>query len=414
MTTGPAAPLAWDIFEEHLDEAAWLWTFREKSLDSPVYTIADVAKGPERRLRAHLDGLVLGGTRVAERLLLPALVAGKAASSVAAWALVQAEDFDHQDAVFAALATSDPPVQAAIARALALSPRADLGRLARMWHAGSAPFRALMLAVFGMREPEWSRDRIDPALRSGAPPLVAAGLKALRMFPDQAFLGHVTFALESGDPVVREEAILAGVRLGSKNAWSAGRRVAAGPEEHCRVPLGLLALSADAKDRAVVRDRARDSATRAHALWALGFAGDLESADLLLEAMFDEEMAPLAAEAFSTITGVAIAGRLAKPGKTKGPADQEVADDDPPPVLRPQDELPAPSPERVKEWWDQSRSRFRADVRYIFGAPRSSETLRAAVSKAPTWRRPLLWIDLQGVSRDPLALDLEGWAHDQR
>jgi hypothetical protein len=68
-----APSVLWDVFQEHLDEAAWLWGEREASLDSPVYSIAEVAGSLEERVLAHLDGLVLGGKPVADKLLLPAL-----------------------------------------------------------------------------------------------------------------------------------------------------------------------------------------------------------------------------------------------------------------------------------------------------------------------------------------------------
>ena len=162
MAMPSSRPILWDIYEEHLSEAAWLWGEWEQSLDSPLYSIADVAIGPEERLLAHLDGLVLGGAPVAQKLLLPALASedlGEVAA--AAWALAQAEDADHQDAVVEALAAAPPPVQAAIGRALWLSPAADISRLLPLWNDGSPALRALILDVFGPREPQWVRERLD-------------------------------------------------------------------------------------------------------------------------------------------------------------------------------------------------------------------------------------------------------------
>src|SRR5262245_29573732 len=63
----------WDILEEHLDEAEFLWGMWEHALRAPNYDLDEVARGPEERLLAHLDGLVAGGPAVAPRLLVPAL-----------------------------------------------------------------------------------------------------------------------------------------------------------------------------------------------------------------------------------------------------------------------------------------------------------------------------------------------------
>src|SRR6185369_14237639 len=49
----------WDILEEHLAEAAFLWEQWELALDAANYSLDEVAAGPEERLRAHLDALVL-------------------------------------------------------------------------------------------------------------------------------------------------------------------------------------------------------------------------------------------------------------------------------------------------------------------------------------------------------------------
>ena len=109
-----ARPIVWDIYEEHLDEAAFLWAMWEQSLDAANYTLDEVIAGPEERLLAHLDGLVLGGRRVAERLLAPVLTdddPGKVAA--AAWALLQAEEADHLELVLEALVKAEGKTQRA-------------------------------------------------------------------------------------------------------------------------------------------------------------------------------------------------------------------------------------------------------------------------------------------------------------
>ena len=65
--------ILWDILEEHLNEAAFLWGQWERSLRSPRYVLREVMDGPEERLLAHVEGLCEGGLPVVERLLLPAL-----------------------------------------------------------------------------------------------------------------------------------------------------------------------------------------------------------------------------------------------------------------------------------------------------------------------------------------------------
>lgn len=414
-----ARPISWDIYEEHLDEAAWLWGKWEESLDSAVYALGDAAVGPEERLLAHLDGLVLGGQPVARKLLVPALTSDDLGGiAAAAWALTQAEDADHQDTVIGALASAESSACAAVGRALYLAPRADLSRLVPLWNTGAPPVRAIVFDAFGPREPGWVRANIEPALRSGQPPLIVAALRAVRNARERVFLDHVQVALQSEDAEVRREAMSTGLALGVRTAWSVCRTFAGAPGDFCRFPLGLLATSHDPNDRAFVRGRAMDAEVGRHALWALGFAGDAESAEVLVRAMSDEKTAKVAGEAFSAITGLAIVGPLVKPGVTEGPNAEEVESDDPPPVVRSEDSLSEPRVEAVKKWWDRERAHFRSGSRFIHGQPRNPETLRAALTAAATWRREILSIELAASMASPpkVALpnvDLKAWARDQ-
>src|SRR6516225_874543 len=102
MTVARRRPFLMDVYEENLDEAAFLWRAWEAARVSATQTPADVAAGPEERLRAHLDELVLGGKEVAVNLLVPAL-GGDEIDRVApaTWALLEAEDADHLEDVLA-------------------------------------------------------------------------------------------------------------------------------------------------------------------------------------------------------------------------------------------------------------------------------------------------------------------------
>src|SRR5690606_11891173 len=63
----------WDIQAAHLDEAEFLLEMWTHCVDSPKFTLATLAEGPEERLFAHVEGLIVGREPVVERLLLPVL-----------------------------------------------------------------------------------------------------------------------------------------------------------------------------------------------------------------------------------------------------------------------------------------------------------------------------------------------------
>src|SRR5258705_6910781 len=104
-------PWLWDISEEHLVDAGFLWTQRERALESPRHTLAEVATGVEERLLAHLDGLIVGGAPVAEKLLVPVLEDDSADPEllvVASLALLEGTLPDAEDAVLSGLSLEVP------------------------------------------------------------------------------------------------------------------------------------------------------------------------------------------------------------------------------------------------------------------------------------------------------------------
>lgn len=412
---GPLSrPLRWDIYQEHLSEAAWLWGAWADALDSPAYSLEEVAAGLEERLLAHLDSLVLGGAPVAEELVVPALASDDPGEvGAAAWVLLGAEDADRQDPAFERLASADPPGQDAIWRALSLSPRADISRLIPFWFEGSPATQARVLDIFAPREPDWVRERLDPVFRSGQPELVAAGLRTVRSSHNAAFVEHVRLALGHPHPDVQREAMSTGLSLGLKETWALCRSVALTQGRPARLALGLLAVSPDAKDRAMVAERLSDPDAREHAVWAMGFCADVKAVDLLVQAMSDPTAAKLAGEAFTAITGAPIAGGLAKSGDSTGPEVDEVKDDDPIPVGRPTDLLREPQVDAVARWWSKERSRYHPVIRYVQGQPRTTDALRAALVSAPTWRREILWTELAISLVSPPKCNLGDWARNQ-
>jgi uncharacterized protein (TIGR02270 family) len=181
-------------------------------------------------------------------------------------------------------------------------------------------------------------------------------------------------------------------------------------DESCRFSLGLLAGSADPKDRALVRAKVADPEVASHALWALGFSGDPEAADLIVGVL--DKHGKVAAEALSAITGLVVDGPFRKPGETHGPDEEEVGVDDPPPEVRPEDALPEPQVDAIRKWWAKERNRFKPGVRYLYGQPRSPEVLKAALLGAPTWRRDFFALELAAMKAAP-KVDLQGWTKDQ-
>ena len=412
-------PIPWDIYQEHLDEAAFLWGQWERALDAANYTLDEVIDGPEERLRAHLDGLVLGGKPVAEKLLLPALAdddEGKL--TAAAWALLHAEDADHLDLVFDALVKAQKKEsRAALSRAFELAERPDLAaRLRPLLERSAPPVQAAILGVLSARLPRWEPGQpppwgfaIEPFLESRHQELLVAALRALCRAPDPTYQRFVEQPLASPYVAVRDVAIEAGLRLGMRAARVGCSKLVARNATGTRFPLAVLASGGEPIDVASVIRKLDVASMRRDALWALGFAGTAQAAEAALAWTADEEVNQVAGEAFATITGARVAGALAKVGQPDNESPPEAGDDDESlPDVLPEHNLPEPDADRLMGWWNKASARFAADGRYLYGQPLTPDALRSALSSGPTWRRRI-WA-LSGQT----GVDARTWAYRQR
>ena len=104
------------------------------------------------------------------------------------------------------------------------------------------------------------------------------------------------------------------------------------------------------------------------AVQGAGVVGDPVSIPWLIQMMEVPELARVAGEAFSSITGVDLAyddleGEWPEgfeAGPTEEPEDEDVemdADED----------LPWPAPELIAEWWNGNKGEFRTGTRYLVG-----------------------------------------------
>jgi uncharacterized protein (TIGR02270 family) len=356
----------WDIVEEHLNEAEFLWGMWEHGLRSARYTLGALARGPERRLLAHHDGLLANGPEVAPRLLIPALAcdAPDRVSAAAATLLASPEPAGAA-AVFDAWYAL-PARRPALARALACAERPDLLPLLRAQLADPAQLLATAELLVARGEP------LGPALAhllaSDEP---AARALALRALPD------------APEPELLDAAITAGVRLGLELAWARAQDRA--QERHGGAALLLLALRNAPADRAILLAAAARPKRRAAALWALGFLGTPEVVDASIEFLEDPGVGHLAGEVFTAVTGVdLLAAGLATPRVERVAL-----------AFTPEDELPRADPVAALQWWIRHRGDFRDGQRYLAGAPYSLSAVRDALEHAPMRRRPTHLLDLQ-------------------
>jgi uncharacterized protein (TIGR02270 family) len=418
LLSQPDARLRWDVLEEHFEEACFLLGQWEWAHVSARLTLAGVVRGPERRLRAHLEGLAFGGPEVAARLVRPWLTDEDGArSTVAALALLAQPEDEGVAAVLALLRSGEAAQQAAMARALALSGRPELSTaLMALLNAEAAP-EVLALGLEALR------------MRGDAPgPFNAALLVRLRAHhaPEvrRAFLhaaawhpaaGPVDLGLygQGTPPEVRASALRVGVAQGQREAWRACLEALEAPDAPGRMARFLVALSGERGAVARLTALLHRPALRADTLWALGFSGRIAAVEACLPWLGDADVGALAAEAFCAVTGLPLMDAYVRP------REETDADDVPPeevssPLWPGRDaDLPLPDAAALARWWAGARGDFEDGTRYLGGRPFTAAGLVEALESVPMRRRGPLALELAVRSAGALAVEPRTWARVQ-
>lgn len=399
----------WDIVEEHLDEAEFLWEQWEHSLIAPNYTLAEVAEGPEDRLMAHLDGLVVNGPLVAERLLIPTIAELDAEPTrvrAAALALLQSPGDAGVAAVFGAL--HELPLQRdELARALECSDRGDLlPAIAQLLTSHDLDLRHTAARVMAFH---------DGAFTAAIPTLLSSDRAAdrrlgvclsARLPGDSRYIKEVRAMLHADDPDLRDVALSSGALLGLEDAWSLARTLVCSGDPSAGHALLLLALRGAAADRTHLLAAVEAEPSRDAALWALGFLGTMEAVDATLQWLEDDACARIAGETLAAITGL----DLEDANLTREVIEEEALEH------RPEDDLPVPNPMGVLRWWRENRERFGGGHRYLAGMPLTIPAQWAAIQTGPMRRRPahLLALQLRLPPRQRPQIELRAPSRRQR
>ncbi|RKH46208.1 TIGR02270 family protein [Corallococcus sicarius] len=397
-----------DMARDFLADAAFFWAQREQALVAPDYTLQELLEGPEQRLLACLDALVLGGPTVTRKLLRPALASEELETvACACSALLMQDGAEELDAVLTALRVDAEPTGQGAARALALTRRVEaVARLQGLLKDAPPGVQARVLGILTQWEADPGQD-LDGLLSADNAPLACAVLRAARRFPARLRSLSIDRALGSDVPEVRNAALETAFLLGHPGAWSTCVEAVRRRGPGWGGPASLLALGGDLQDVDLLLQMLSEPALRRDALWALGLSGRVAAVGPLLEAMRDESVAPLAAEAFCSITGLVLTGNLAVSRKAWTP---EAPEEEEPTPLGPEAALPFPELQGVERWWKEIQGNFPPQGRYLAGKPYGAEPLLEALTAGPMRRRATLALELAVRSQGAWQLSTGDWA----
>ncbi|MBJ6763547.1 TIGR02270 family protein [Myxococcaceae bacterium JPH2] len=407
-----ALPIAWDTYAAHLDEGSFLWRQRSRALVGPDYVLDEVAE-LEGRLLAHVDALVLGGRKVAARLLVPALDLHDETGvvEVATLAMLMQEDAPAAsiESVLQQVLEGDEATCMALRPALRLIGTESMKqRLLPLLDSATTP-ALLTMSVLDL----FAAWRVDPGpvlrtlLTHEEPGIRASAFRCVRTCPSRLSDESLRLGLRSSLPEVRNSALEAGLVAGMQLAWHECRHRVETRDSSPELALYALAIMGGPTGQASVLNALKDTGLQRHALRALGLLGTVEAAEAALALMRTDELAPLAAEAFSTVTGWKVAPSEIEPDPQAMSTSREPAEPSP------EDDLPHPDAAQADHWWRTQSRRFERTTRYVLGRPFGQETLLGALRESSMYRRRPLALALALRTRGECVLDLDVWVRDQ-
>ncbi|WP_224361971.1 TIGR02270 family protein [Hyalangium versicolor] len=394
--------MLWDIYEQHQEEAGFLWSQWEQALVSADHVLAELAP-LEERLHAHLDGLVLGREPVVRRILLPALASDDPELIwTATSALLLGRVAGASEEILERARSADDVALAAIRRALEVLEPSDLPP----WLSSLSQREDLRLQLLGLQVMGFHQCAPAVTCRSlsthTSPRLAAAAIRAAGSSKVELAPTMLEQALASPALEVRDAALETGALQGYRAIWDCCRTAL---QDRSRITprlLLLLALGGSERDLQNAEALLSNEELQPEVLWALGFSGRITCADACLAFMRHQPVAALAGEAFTAITGLRIEGPYAAEREDAGalepiPIEQEKLDAHLLPD--PTDTLPLPQAEAITHWWQQARRHLNSQERYLEGRPLNSQTLQGALISSAMRRRHVLALALAIRSR---------------
>jgi uncharacterized protein (TIGR02270 family) len=391
------------IVEIHAEEASFLWLLRSRAVAAPHYRLVQLAR-LDMRLEAHVDGLRVAGDLGWE--VARAQCGWKEPGEIFAAAILAFESrLEPRAAEIIGAAIATPELARGVISALGWM---SFDR-ARSWIERLALEANPVCSRIGVRAAalhRWNAPSILARARSSPDAGVsAAAARAVGEVGDD--VDGLTFCRQQLHADAEEARLWAAwslVLCGDSSGLEVLRIAAESDSPHAERALDLAARASDSPEVHSWHRRLLESGRLRTAIELAGRCGDAVWMPWLLEQVRIPELARVAGESISFITGVDLAFQdlVGRPpesfngGPTEDAADDYVAMD-------PDDDLPWPEPALVEEWWAIQRQRFSVGVPQLLGRPLTRDSLRGALRENTQRQRASAALELRRLEgRDSL------------
>lgn len=357
------------VVAQHAEESAILRGVRSALVRAPHVKLHQLRRLDDR-IAAHLDGLAVAG-ECGWKLCEAALQnPGAGEMFAAAVRAIEEKRSAGLDALLA-LAEAVPASQSGLMSAFGwVSPQFLAGTVRGLTGSPGAFRRQVAIAACAMHRADPGA-ALDAALADDDVRVRARGLRVAGESGRRDLLAACVKALADEDAGCRFWAARSALLLAAPDsAVRVLHDIALEGDPRRASALQYLLKAVDVTQAHVVlKALAQDDANRRLLIQGAGIAGDPHYVPWLVKQMEDPELARLAGESFSTITGVDLADLdlESKPPDsfeatpTENPEDENVEID-------PDDSLPWPDVPKILQWWADNGARFQPGARYFVGS----------------------------------------------
>lgn len=369
------------ILQQHAEDAAFLWLLRDAAVNAPHYYLKDLAELDER-VAANIDGLRIAGD-AGWQVCQVQLEYREPGEIFTASTLAFESGDAHRIQTVLDFGAADSSLSRAVISSLAWMPFSTSASLmARLIEGNDAGHRRIGIAAFAAqgKDPGAVLKKLCHDNDAG---VRARAFKAAGQLGRKDLFNDIINGVYDSDAACQFNAAWSALRLGSR-------------DESIIAILGdaiiLVSSQADEALNMVLRCLSMDQARILYkkllsspkhiplAVKAAGIIGDGQLIPELIQWMHQPDLARLAGEAFSMMTGVDIEYEDLDQDAPENSANV-AGEDDPEDVMaaNSDEDLPWPNPVLVARWWQEHQKQYKPGIPYFRGAAIDNDILQVGL-----------------------------------
>jgi len=370
------------IIEQYVDEVPFLYSFRKNASIAPDYVLDELAELDER-LEANICGLLMMGD-VAWDMCEEALALDREGDVFTLTLLaIELNDLKRLQWIIVQLDSDEKTLFDSVVDAFGYFPFQKIAQLLKDMYTLPMPImQTLVIAslLFHRQVPEKliQHNLISKNFLTKKEVIFSVGIMGM-----QKYLNMVTPLLDDENEDIAFAACWTETRFGNQTALAKLERFITHPQ-YGDLSLQYVVMQNDIhKVTGILRKMFADKSTKRLSIMGLGYVGKANSIPSLITMMDAPETARVSGEAFSLLTGINLtANNLSREDPVKLDAEPLDSADDDNVEMDPDQDLPWPDAEKIKQWWSQNQQNYYADKRYIGGRELSIGSLKQMLKQA--------------------------------